>query len=1024
MDEETHSYRIFGRRKRKRKRKKAQLDRPSNRTLTVILGKSVNSMILLISLFLLSAISITPCKSEMRAEHWHIESNEITEVRRSAAVQHQQSSHSLPPASKCLFKDKFQQDKHLNSSKLIGHIRWASSQFNQLIQSTQNSVIPRFNINLTSIGATPRQVIDVETPNDIDSDSPSRQSQWSFESICSGWRNIQLLPAQSKASNDQPPAFWSYDQARQALVAKFIFYDRSEFLDISARIALLTSPKFPPIPAYHSQQGSRYYSSCILTFSSYMTISSHLELNIVLPPIQSPKTNLQHLKQQSQPQTHSHPQSQSESQSQSQSQAQPNTGEVTASLHNQIHSIKTIIEGKMGKSRVIAEKVSEKAAWIQHEIVMPFDMPPNLAYRLEFSAMSGMITSDTLGGSKFLSGVAIKNISLSPQCFGLEIDEQQMDQLSSSGYFSGTYWSLPDLQSGNETRELGQTDNRQRKNLALFWLLLESYKFHIFLAVALIIFFIVSCSNYSIICWKIIGSQGSGKLAARSKLAFWPNWLRLGLCYCCPCCILPLILTDRKRRYRIYMSDKQLDETPLRYKTESDHKSRQRGKRQTLNDDRQRDSSESLHKSLFPFHQMLEDVELNENPQYKSSLFALALNQPHPLEAYEIDKKRLTLTRLLGKGAFGQVYQGYLVCYNSGDTDDRDNSSYASSNFNEHHEEGAKSDRELRRFRRLEYGDCNSSKEQLDSHSIPVAVKALTENGMKKVDFILEATSMSMVSHRNIVGFIGVCFEDEPKYIIMEYLAGGNLKNFLLKNRRRVPQSQLRPPSIHSPASPTGYDSFGKDRSRQQQQSAWTSQPNLNTFSTGLAKQTDRSSLNVGDLLVAALDIARACDYLQKRKIIHRDLAARNCLLTSSSKDQHSKFSSRNSNSASPTTIERSFSGAKFLSTFSASSQSGSINQSPSAHRVDAKSQLDLSRVYLNGFEDSGIVTKLADFGMTREIEQQSDYYRTTRREMPGKLRYETIDYYFEVPIEVSNGLNQSFSSMDATRMLEWSCNE
>lgn len=39
-------------------------------------------------------------------------------------------------------------------------------------------------------------------------------------------------------------------------------------------------------------------------------------------------------------------------------------------------------------------------------------------------------------------------------------------------------------------------------------------------------------------------------------------------------------------------------------------------------------------------------------------------------------------------------------------------------------------------------------------------------------------------------------------------------------------------------------------------------------------------SLNMGDLLVFALDIAQGCKYLTDNHFVHRDIAARNCLLS------------------------------------------------------------------------------------------------------------------------------------------------
>ena len=41
----------------------------------------------------------------------------------------------------------------------------------------------------------------------------------------------------------------------------------------------------------------------------------------------------------------------------------------------------------------------------------------------------------------------------------------------------------------------------------------------------------------------------------------------------------------------------------------------------------------------------------------------------------------------------------------------------------------------------------------------------------------------SRFSHPNIVKFLGVCFEQRPKLIILELLEGGDLRSFLRESR-------------------------------------------------------------------------------------------------------------------------------------------------------------------------------------------------------------------------------------------------
>jgi len=44
--------------------------------------------------------------------------------------------------------------------------------------------------------------------------------------------------------------------------------------------------------------------------------------------------------------------------------------------------------------------------------------------------------------------------------------------------------------------------------------------------------------------------------------------------------------------------------------------------------------------------------------------------------------------------------------------------------------------------------------------------------------------------------------------------------------------------------------------------------------------QDRAATLVMKDLLVAAMDVAKGCEYLEENHFIHRDIAARNCLLT------------------------------------------------------------------------------------------------------------------------------------------------
>jgi anaplastic lymphoma kinase len=76
---------------------------------------------------------------------------------------------------------------------------------------------------------------------------------------------------------------------------------------------------------------------------------------------------------------------------------------------------------------------------------------------------------------------------------------------------------------------------------------------------------------------------------------------------------------------------------------------------------------------------------------------------------------------------------------------------------------------------------------KIDSEEHPVAIKTLPSLStmQAEADFMMEALIMSKFTHTNIVKFIGVSFEKHPRYIILELLAGGDLKNFLREERPR-----------------------------------------------------------------------------------------------------------------------------------------------------------------------------------------------------------------------------------------------
>uniref|UniRef100_A0A915CD76 Tyrosine-protein kinase receptor n=2 Tax=Parascaris TaxID=6254 RepID=A0A915CD76_PARUN len=169
-------------------------------------------------------------------------------------------------------------------------------------------------------------------------------------------------------------------------------------------------------------------------------------------------------------------------------------------------------------------------------------------------------------------------------------------------------------------------------------------------------------------------------------------------------------------------------------------------------------------------------MNISGNPIYEP--FGVCADLQH------IPRHTVTLNKPLGQGAFGEVYEGTLACGNV-----------------------------LER----------------------VAVKTLPKSASKQAinDFEMEALIMSKFQHENICEFKGVCFDVMPRLIVLELLAGGDLKSFLRECRPR---------------------------------------------------NTNEHIIDMIDLFEMAKDVAKGCKFLADNRFIHRDIAARNCLLTKKEK--------------------------------------------------------------------------------------------------------------------------------------------
>ncbi|XP_039443017.1 fibroblast growth factor receptor homolog 1-like [Culex pipiens pallens] len=100
-------------------------------------------------------------------------------------------------------------------------------------------------------------------------------------------------------------------------------------------------------------------------------------------------------------------------------------------------------------------------------------------------------------------------------------------------------------------------------------------------------------------------------------------------------------------------------------------------------------------------------------------------------------------------------------------------------------------------------------------------------------DLVSELEIMKMIGrHPNVISLLGCCSNEGPLYVIMEYAAHGNLKNFLHDHR------------------------FEES-----------------------CEQRDKKAISMHRLITFATQIASGMEYLALIKCIHRDLAARNILV-------------------------------------------------------------------------------------------------------------------------------------------------
>ncbi|XP_050448859.1 proto-oncogene tyrosine-protein kinase ROS-like isoform X2 [Cataglyphis hispanica] len=128
-------------------------------------------------------------------------------------------------------------------------------------------------------------------------------------------------------------------------------------------------------------------------------------------------------------------------------------------------------------------------------------------------------------------------------------------------------------------------------------------------------------------------------------------------------------------------------------------------------------------------------------------------------------------------------------------------------------------------------------KELEGSGTISVAIKTLRKDSSTREKTILlqEAKLMSQLRHKHILKLLGVCFDTDPPFLVLELMEAGDLLNYLRDSH--------------------------------------------------FILLTDSHALRLQDLLAMCEDVARGCCYLEEMHLVHRDLACRNCLVSAKNRE-------------------------------------------------------------------------------------------------------------------------------------------
>uniref|UniRef100_A0A665W2J6 Insulin-like growth factor 1 receptor n=1 Tax=Echeneis naucrates TaxID=173247 RepID=A0A665W2J6_ECHNA len=217
------------------------------------------------------------------------------------------------------------------------------------------------------------------------------------------------------------------------------------------------------------------------------------------------------------------------------------------------------------------------------------------------------------------------------------------------------------------------------------------------------------------------------------------------------------------------------------------------------------------------------------NPEYFSAA------EMYVPDEWEVAREKISLSRELGQGSFGMVYEG------------------------------------------LAKGVVK------DEPETRVAIKTVNESASmrERIEFLNEASVMKEFNCHHVVRLLGVVSQGQPTLVIMELMTRGDLKSYL---------RSLRPKEVPTRSLMCGVGGRGQPSLLEWQRLYMKSQKMLNLLGKAAALlsclsvrfQQQWSSLSLPPLkkmLQMAGQIADGMAYLNANKFVHRDLAARNCMV-------------------------------------------------------------------------------------------------------------------------------------------------